>query len=53
MGLSNCVTVSLTRAVLICALLLPVGFSVQAQTSAVGRQAGADNEYQTGAILWT
>jgi HAD superfamily, subfamily IIIB (Acid phosphatase) len=53
MGLSNCVTVSLTRAVLICALLLPAGFSVQAQTSAEGRQAGADNEYQTGAILWT
>ena len=50
---SSCAMVRLSRAVLICVLLLPLGFSVEAQTSAVGRQAGADNEYQTGAILWT
>ena len=53
MYLLSCAIVRLSRAALICILLLPVGLSVQAQTSAMGRQAGAENEYQTGAILWT
>src|ERR1044072_4821706 len=53
MYLLSCAIVRLSRSVFICALLLPVGLSVQAQTSAMGRQASADNEYQTGAILWT
>jgi len=53
MDLLSRAIVRLSRAVLICALLLPVGLSVQAQTSAMGRQVGADNEYQAGAILWT
>jgi 5'-nucleotidase (lipoprotein e(P4) family) len=34
-----------------CLLLLPA--ECFAQTAAMGRQEGADNEYQTGAILWT
>jgi 5'-nucleotidase (lipoprotein e(P4) family) len=42
-----------SRAVLICVLLLASDFPAQAQTPAMGRQAGVDNEYQTGAILWT
>src|SRR4030095_8155487 len=42
-----------SRAVLICVLLLASDFPPQAQTPAMGRQAGVDNEYQTGAILWT
>ena len=53
MYLLSCGIVRLSRAALICILLLSVGHSVQAQTSAMGRQASADNEYQTGAILWT
>ena len=34
-----------------CLLLLPA--ECFGQTAAMGRQEGADNEYQTGAILWT
>jgi 5'-nucleotidase (lipoprotein e(P4) family) len=53
MSLSSDAIVRLSRAVLICALLLTGDFRALAQTPAMGRQAGADNEYQTGAILWT
>ena len=38
------------RIVALFILLAPV---IDAQTPAPSRQAGADNEYQTGAILWT
>src|SRR6266571_8626684 len=36
-------------------VVLPCLWLVQAQapSSSMGRQTGADNEYQTGAILWT
>jgi 5'-nucleotidase (lipoprotein e(P4) family) len=36
-----------------CLLLLSAPCSAQTQTPSMGRQSGADNEYQTGAILWT
>ena len=41
----------LVAAFLNCLLLLPA--ECFAQTAAMGRQEGADNEYQVGAILWT
>ena len=41
----------LVIAFLNCLLLLPA--ACFAQTAAMGRQEGADNEYQVGAILWT
>ena len=40
-------------ALLVSVLLLPLVSISQAQTSAVAPQTGADNDYQTGAILWT
>jgi 5'-nucleotidase (lipoprotein e(P4) family) len=42
------VTVSIS-----CLLLLPVQSLGQTQTPSLGRQSGADSEYQIGAILWT
>jgi 5'-nucleotidase (lipoprotein e(P4) family) len=36
-----------------CVLLLPAGGLAQSQSQSMGQQSGADNEYQTGAILWT
>jgi len=45
--------IRLCGAVLVCTLLLASELPAQAQTPATGRQASADNEYQTGAILWT
>jgi len=53
MSLSSDAILRRSRGVMICALLLTGGFRALAQTPAMGRQAGADNEYQTGAILWT
>jgi 5'-nucleotidase (lipoprotein e(P4) family) len=48
--------VHLFAATVLCVVVaVPYLSMVQAQTppSAMGRQTGADNEYQTGAILWT
>ncbi len=52
MSLSNCAKIGLSLAVLICVLLVAGNSSAQAQAPAIGREAGAENEYQTGAILW-
>jgi hypothetical protein len=53
MSLSSDAIVRLSRAVLICVLLLTGNFPALAQTPTVGRQAGANNEHWTEAILWT
>src|ERR1043166_3965024 len=52
MSLTSDAIVRLTSAVLICVLLLTGNFPALAQTPTMGHQANADNEYQTGAILW-
>jgi 5'-nucleotidase (lipoprotein e(P4) family) len=44
--------VKFIRSVVLVGVLL-VSFDTQAQTSAPSRQTGAENEYQTGAVLWT
>lgn len=43
----------LSTVFLSCALFVPAAHSVQAQAPSMGRQSAGDNEYQTGAILWT
>lgn len=43
--------VKIVRSTVLVLLFLPV--TVLAQTSAPSRQNGVDNEYQTGAVLWT
>ena len=43
----------MTCVVLICILFFPVDYLAQTQTSSTARENVADNEYQTGSILWT
>ena len=43
----------MTCVVLICMLFFPADYLAQTQTSPTARENVADNEYQTGAILWT
>lgn len=52
--ISNSIPLSSKSLVLWLVVALPCLLPVQAQTpTAMGRQSSADNEYQTGAIIWT